>query len=189
MKEGRAGSTQASAAAHLGGAGNYNSRHASRRPPPSALLIGAESERVGWRGGSGRALRSSYWRELRLLSAFYIAGRPGGAWSADFPRELWRGARPRGRLRSWARLAVVPGRAAGRRSCSPSCRRAVRRPGDAGGSREPASVLCEALRQFFLGCGTECGLCGVVFSLLLQLWGVWTEREPWTEGVSGAGQS
>lgn len=192
MKEGRASSTQASAPAHLGGgggAGNYNSRHASRRPPPFSLLIGAEGERVGWRGGSGRALRSSYWRELRLLSAFYTPGRPGGAWSADFPQELCRGARRRGRLRSCARPAVVPGRAAERRSCSPSCRWAVRRPGDAGGSRDPASVLCEALRQFDLGCGTECGRCGVVFSLLLQLWEVWTEQEPWTEGVSGAGQS
>lgn len=151
MKEGRAGSTQASAAAHLRGAGNYNSWHASRRPPPSALLIGAESERVGWRGGSGRGLRRSYWRKLWLLSAFYIPGRPGGAWSADFLRELWGGARPWGRLRSCARLAVVPGRAAERRSCSPSCRWAVQRPGDAGGSREPASVLCEAIQAIRSG--------------------------------------
>lgn len=53
---------------------------------------------------------------------------------------------------------------------------------------EPASVLCEALRRFGWGCGTECERCGD-FCLLFKLWGVWTEREPWTEGVSCAGQS
>lgn len=53
MKERRASSTQASAPAHLGGAGNYNSRHASRRPPSFSLLIGAEGERVAGGAGAG----------------------------------------------------------------------------------------------------------------------------------------
>lgn len=189
MKEGRAGSTQASAAAHLRGAGNYNSWHASRRPPPSALLIGAESERVGWRGGSGRGCGAPIGESYGFCLPFTSQDDQGAPGARIFFGSC-EGARAReagsARARAWR--------------SSPAARRSGAR------ARRPVAGLCGArgtpegrgsrrlpfvrrFRQFVLGCGTECGLCGVVFSLLLQLWGVWTEREPWTEGVSGAGQS
>lgn len=52
-------------------------------------------------------------------------------------------------------------------------------PGTPEGRGEPgASVLCE-------GAGRNVGA-AEEFPLRLELRGVWTDREPWTEGVSGA---